>query len=178
MTTPIELLARVQVASPCTADWGEMHGDDRIRFCRQCAKNVYNLSALTADQAVALMREREGDLCGRFFRRADGTVLTADCPVGVHHRVKRRRRLAALAATLGGLLSFTGPADADEKLPVAAPQPVLVTPKFEVPKQLLPLSAQPTMGRILLPRPTKIVLSEPKTSPELLPPPREVKPLE
>lgn len=108
MKTALELLNNIKVASPCTARWDEMAGDDFVRFCGHCAKNVYNLSALSAAQAVALVREKEGDLCGRFFRRADGTVITGDCPVGVHHRIRRKRRLAAVAVSLAGFLTMGG----------------------------------------------------------------------
>ncbi len=107
MRTSLELLANIRVAAPCTADWNQMVGDDTVRFCAECTKNVYNLSSLTSDQAAALIREKEGNLCGRFFRRADGTILTADCPIGVHQRTGRRRWLATVAASLAGLLGFT-----------------------------------------------------------------------
>ena len=95
-------LETLTVASPCSANWSEMTGDDRARFCGKCEKNVYNLSAMSAPEAEALLREKEGDVCVRFFQRADGTVMTADCPVGVRRR--RVRRLAVLA-TAGGALS-------------------------------------------------------------------------
>jgi hypothetical protein len=95
-------LETLTVASPCSANWAEMTGDDRSRFCGKCEKNVYNLSAMTGPEAEALLREKEGDVCVRFFQRADGTVMTADCPVGVRRR--RVRRLAVLA-TAGGALS-------------------------------------------------------------------------
>ena len=35
-------------------------------------------------------------------------MLTADCPVWVNHRIRRRRRLATFAASLAGLLGFGG----------------------------------------------------------------------
>jgi hypothetical protein len=95
-----ELLANVKVASPCSARWGHMVGDDRARFCAQCQKHVYNLSKLTADEAVALIREREGRLCARFYQRADGTVLTSDCPLGAGQVWARCRRLVGAAAAL------------------------------------------------------------------------------
>ena len=78
-------LQHVTVASPCNARWADMAGDERARFCHLCQKQVYDLSALTAAEAGALIREKEGNLCGRFYQRADGTMLTADCPVGVAH---------------------------------------------------------------------------------------------
>ncbi len=108
MKTTLEILNNVQVASPCSASWDDMIGDDFSRFCNQCDKNVYNLSALTAEAAIQLVREKEGNLCGRFFRRADGTLLTADCPVGVNHRIPRKHKWAVLAASLAGLLSLGG----------------------------------------------------------------------
>jgi hypothetical protein len=114
MKTALQLLSDISVASPCTANWDEMIGDDHARFCGQCEKNVYNLSALTAEAAMNLIREKEGKLCGRYFQRADGTILTADCPVGLHHRVRRKRRLAVLAASFAGLLSFSGCAKFDD----------------------------------------------------------------
>ena len=114
MKTALELLSQVQVASPCTADWNAMKGDDFVRFCGECSKNVYNLSAVSADEAVNLIRQHEGNLCGRFFRRADGTVLTGDCPVGVHHRIRRKRKLAMVAASVFSLFGFGGCAKFDE----------------------------------------------------------------
>ena len=95
-----ELLANVQVASPCSARWGDMAGDHRARFCAQCQKNVYNLSSLTAEEATALIRAKEGNLCARFYQRTDGTVLTADCPVGADQVWIRLRRLLGTATAL------------------------------------------------------------------------------
>ena len=36
-----------------------MTGDDRVRFCDRCRKNVYNLSSLTREQAEALVFARQ-----------------------------------------------------------------------------------------------------------------------
>ena len=118
MTTRLPvLLEELRIATPCRADWDDMQGDDRVRFCGRCQKNVYNLSAMRRDEAEALVREREGRLCVRFYRRHDGTVLTADCPVGVERRRLRQRvwasvcGWAASAAVVLGL--FAGRARAD-----------------------------------------------------------------
>src|SRR5689334_15547988 len=89
MSTTTIQLDSVAVASPCAADWNQMRGDDRVRFCGQCQLHVYNLSDMSRREAETLINTHEGRLCGRFFRRADGTVLTRDCPVGV--RAVRRR---------------------------------------------------------------------------------------
>ncbi|HTB75184.1 MAG TPA: hypothetical protein VK762_18170 [Polyangiaceae bacterium] len=106
---PASLLDDVRIASPCPARWEDMIGDDRVRFCGQCTKNVYNLSAVPREEAEALLRaaqEREAGegagLCIRIYRRSDGTVLTADCPTGAR---RKKRRLALFGAIGGGLVA-------------------------------------------------------------------------
>jgi len=101
----LPVLDHIRVASPCTADWNQMTGDDRTRHCGHCQKNVYNLSGMTREEAEALIIERNGDLCVRYYQRPDGTILLADCSVGVQ-RLRRRGNAAARAAALvaGGLV--------------------------------------------------------------------------
>jgi hypothetical protein len=113
------LLDNVRIASPCSAKWDEMIGDDRVRYCGQCTKNVYNLSAMPREEAEALLRagsprpgarrsvdERDAQggegVCVRLYRRADGTVLTADCPDGAR---RKKRRLAIFGAVGAGLMA-------------------------------------------------------------------------
>jgi hypothetical protein len=104
----MELLGGLTVATPCTADWDAMSGDDQARLCLQCRRHVYNLSAMTAAEAVALIREKEGELCVRLYRRTDGTVMTADCPVGLRTIIRQPWRIlllpAALAAAVLGMI--------------------------------------------------------------------------
>jgi hypothetical protein len=107
MRTGLPLLEQVHIASPCHAEWNAMHGDDRSRFCGECQKHVYNLSEMTTHEAEELIRAKEGNLCVRYYQRDDGTVLTADCPVGVHHQIRRRRRSRVLA-TVASMLFMTG----------------------------------------------------------------------
>ena len=102
----LPVLDDIRVAAPCSAAWSEMTGDDRTRHCGACQKNVYNLSGMTRDEAEALLIERNGDLCVRYYQRADGTILLADCAVGVRKRSRRRRTTAAAAALItGGVLA-------------------------------------------------------------------------
>ncbi|MSQ93945.1 MAG: hypothetical protein EXR98_05235 [Gemmataceae bacterium] len=87
-----------------------MAGDDTSRFCGQCSLHVYNLSEMSQTEAEAVILEHEGHLCVRFYQRADGTMMTKDCPVG-WRAVKRRLALlggaaAAVVAALFSLLTF------------------------------------------------------------------------
>jgi hypothetical protein len=84
--------------------WSDMQGGDRVRSCSACEKNVYDLSALTREEANTFLAARVGEaLCVRLFQRADGTVMTADCSVGAKAADggrRRRRHLAVLAASV------------------------------------------------------------------------------
>jgi hypothetical protein len=98
----LPLLERVFIASPCAVPWESMTGDERERLCASCDKKVYDVSKMTSAEAEALLRAKSTDACLRIFRRFDGTVLTADCPVGVEKKNRARRRnvvVGALAAT-------------------------------------------------------------------------------
>lgn len=124
----LPMLDQVRVASPCNASWAEMTGDDKSRFCGKCEKHVYNLSAMSREEAELVMLEKEGNLCIRLYRRQDGTVITQDCPVGV--RKKRLRLVGVLALGAGAIASGLGFALAarvttvqGEMMPVAQPQP-------------------------------------------------------
>ena len=95
----------IKIASPCKADWNEMTGDDRARFCSLCQQHVYNFSSLTGHEIAELIKEREGKrTCVRFYRRKDGTIMTKDCPVGFQQR--RRRAIGTLAAMAFGSLGW------------------------------------------------------------------------
>ena len=74
---------RIRIASPCSASWEEMEGDDRVRNCDHCQLRVFNLSGMKQHEAEELIANAEGRLCVRLYQRADGTIITADCPLGV-----------------------------------------------------------------------------------------------
>lgn len=91
----------VRVATPCSARWEDMEGDDKVRFCEACRLPVYNLSAMDVEEAAERICGAQDRLCVRFYRRADGTVLTQECPVGVENARERRRHVVrGVAATV------------------------------------------------------------------------------
>ena len=107
-TLSLPLLDRAQIASPCPVQWSDMHpvGEgDRVRHCDQCSLNVYNISAMTRDEAEALLVANEGRrLCGAFYRRQDGTILTRNCPVGLALVRARMAKVVARVSAAAGLL--------------------------------------------------------------------------
>jgi hypothetical protein len=106
-----------------------MQGDDKVRFCDQCQLNVYNLSAMGRDEAEEYARRHEKErVCLMFYRRADGTVLTQDCPRGLAAARatarKSLKRLVLLACVLlflgfgGGLVSMQSDKNEDRFTPL------------------------------------------------------------
>ena len=149
----LPVLDNIRVASPCSADWSKMTGDERTRHCGDCRKNVYNISELTRDEAEALIVAMEGRLCVRYFQRHDGTILLKDCTVGVRRKRRRRVIVAGAAALLAG-----GAAIAFAKFR---------EDRHQVHEVMGDIAAEPT------PEPVMGEISAPPTEPA--PPPVEVK---
>ncbi|WP_309690607.1 hypothetical protein [Armatimonas sp.] len=135
-------LRSVRIAAPCHESWNAMPGSERVRSCERCQHKVYNLSELTTSEAEALIRSAEGRLCVRFYRRADGTILTKDCTVGATAR--RNKRVAQATA---GIAAAVGSAAA-----LFRPQPTLGTPLPVIQTTPEPIF-HPVMGAIAAPTP-------------------------
>jgi hypothetical protein len=98
----LPILDNIRVATPCHVDWNSMTGDDRVRNCDSCKKDVFNLSLMSRDEAETLLREKTGGMCVRYFQRHDGTIMLADCTIGKRQRRNRRLIVAGAALLLGG----------------------------------------------------------------------------
>lgn len=85
------ILEQIEIRTPCPMDWDLMDGNDRVRFCDRCKKNVYNIAAMTKTEAVLLIDGAGEKICGRIFRREDGTVVTADCPPRQNSQITARK---------------------------------------------------------------------------------------
>jgi hypothetical protein len=99
-----DLLDRIRIPTPCEADWDSMVGNDQVRFCSHCSLNVTNLSSMTRREARRLVRESGGRLCVRYYRRPDGSPLTA--PLERLHQVARRAPKVA-AGAFGAVLTLS-----------------------------------------------------------------------
>jgi hypothetical protein len=95
----LPVLDRLRIASPCPERWENMTGDESVRRCARCDRNVYDVSRMTEAEVVALLRAHDEPPCLKLYYRADGTVMTRDCL----HQMKHRLRKGAALGVLGGL---------------------------------------------------------------------------
>lgn len=151
-------LNRVVIAAPCPISWEQMPGDERVRFCSSCSKNVYNLSDMTAGEAQTFLEENGTSQCVRLYRRADGKVMTDNCPVGLRALRNRARMIykliaGAAASILAFVPSSKGGAYA-QSAEIKNEEPIAVDGKPSIPHNT-PSGPRPVMtgGAIALPPP-------------------------
>ncbi len=63
-----DLIDKLQITNPCTADWDSMRGTDQVRFCEHCNLSVSDLSQMTPKRAMRLVIESRGRLCIRLHQ--------------------------------------------------------------------------------------------------------------
>ncbi|MEO6951527.1 MAG: hypothetical protein ABI321_06930 [Polyangia bacterium] len=155
----LPVLDNLHIAAPCKADWDRMAGDARARFCGSCEKNVYNLSDMTRAEAEALLVEKEGKLCVRYFQRADGTILTADCPTGVATRRRKRRVVAATFSAVSAVAAAAGVFGARSQrfVTIGAPMPPPHVAPVEPTPQADVSPVKPTQPEMLMGEPMQMM---------------------
>jgi len=104
----LKVLNDAHIAAPCPMRWKDMTGDDQVRHCDVCVKNVYNLSGMTRAEAAKLIQDKDGKLCARYFVRPDGTIITSQCPKVIRDQMTTLRKFAVRAtAVLAPLALFS-----------------------------------------------------------------------
>lgn len=104
-------LDRLRIASPCQRKWEGMAGDDRLRHCTLCDRDVYNLAEMTRDEIGRVLAAGDDGACVRLTRRSDGTLRTRDDPPAAPARWSRAGR-AAGAMLLSAVALASGCASA------------------------------------------------------------------
>jgi hypothetical protein len=96
-----DLLDKIDVKSPCSESWNEMSGNEKVRFCSHCAKDVSNISEMTRKEAFKLVRKSNGNLCIRYYQKPNGKKLFLP---QLHQII---RRTGVLTGTLSAALSVS-----------------------------------------------------------------------
>ena len=109
----------VRVGSPCTEDWNKMSGNDQVRMCDHCVKEVNNLSEFMRKQAKRLVRASDGNICIRYYEHP---VTKQPLFAAQFHQITRRTGIAA--GVVGATLSFATLSYADSGSSSASPAAV------------------------------------------------------
>jgi hypothetical protein len=120
------LLDQINVASPCSADWDSMIGNEQARFCQHCSLFVHDLSKITRKDVVKLVASSKGKLCIRYYRRLDGVVHTA---THAQPLTQIKRRLSRIAAgAFSATLSLASGVAAQSPQPMSRNLPSVIEP--------------------------------------------------
>lgn len=114
-----EEVKRIVIDAPCKVGWDEMDGDEKVRFCGQCKKNVHNLSTIpTRELEEVLKRRKIEPTCVIMSRREDGSVKFDNCPVVLR---KARNHICKVAVNLLLIAAWPLALSADAQGLVGAP---------------------------------------------------------
>jgi ankyrin repeat protein len=92
----------IEVKTPCSEDWNEMKGNEKVRFCSHCSFEVNDISRMTRKEAMRLVRSSDGRICVRYVKNpVTSKILFA----GKLHQITRRAGLAA--GVLGASLTLS-----------------------------------------------------------------------
>lgn len=122
-----DVIKEAIVAVPCPAKWSEMVGDDKVRLCAQCNLNVHNTRMMTDEEVLQLVLDAASGkrVCGKLYRRSDGTLLTQNCPVGLARFHQRAKQAASwIAGVLAVLISSAVQAAPGKQCDQKAKKPV------------------------------------------------------
>lgn len=107
MAKQINLLDEVVVAAPCPVSWDSMIGDNRVRLCAGCSRNVYNISDMTNKEAEEFLLENGSTQCMQIYRRSDGKIMTDNCPRALRQlRDKCRFMIRIVSGVAASMLAF------------------------------------------------------------------------
>lgn len=74
------ILDRVCIAMPCSVNWDQMKGDNRVRLCGGCGKNVYNLSAMSKIEAEEVLSGPTLP-CIQIMRTDEGAIVVDETAI-------------------------------------------------------------------------------------------------
>lgn len=93
----LPVLSSLRLVRGCDVAWETMVGSARVRHCGICDREVYDLTAMDADEVEAFLAARRDALpCLRLHRRFDGRVQAGPCA-----RPRKLGRAIAVATALG-----------------------------------------------------------------------------
>lgn len=152
-TTTPRVLDQVSIQQPCPMSWDKMIGDDRVRFCDQCQRQVWNFFEMTDAEIAEVVRSNPESLCAQITKTRDGTLVTKDYrPTQTQFRFSMLAMMA-LATCLAPLM-LLAPSIYRWLTPAAQPPPQASIPTDAQMRALMKINVQQMGGRVFF-SPTK-----------------------
>lgn len=92
-----------KIEKPCPANWDEMQGDEKRRFCEHCQLHVHNLSAMTAKEQMTLLESRSDRVCVSYVANPNATPVSSDDTWLRLHSSKTLRAMAAMFVAMSSM---------------------------------------------------------------------------
>ena len=86
------LLDAIYIPLPCPKSWEKMIGGDKVRFCESCENDIYNISAMTRQEARKLLFQSKEKVCIRMEKDSAGRIRTLGKKF---HQISRQVSIAA-----------------------------------------------------------------------------------
>jgi hypothetical protein len=146
------ILDGICIAMPCSVGWDEMKGDNKVRLCGGCNKNVYNISEMSKKEAEEVLSAPTLP-CIQIARTSDGAIVTnegtigaKECATGIEEKSNVIHGFwsygkSAVSAILSLIATFTpqlaSAADEKTKPIMTRGKPAVIAPKLH-PQQVTP----------------------------------------
>lgn len=112
------VLESICIAMPCSFDWDTMKGNDEVRLCGGCNKNVYNISAMSKKRAEEILSGPQLP-CIQIVRTQDGRLSHDECPGWLKPLRKGWRKTLGFAVSVLTLFSIASQTKAQSQQPTA-----------------------------------------------------------
>lgn len=68
----------IAISDPCQEDWDKMTNSQEGKFCQSCQKNVIDFSNKTEKEIYQILKNTNGNMCGKFNALQLDTTLVVD----------------------------------------------------------------------------------------------------
>lgn len=84
------------IEEPCPANWNDMQGDEKKRYCEHCKLHVHNLSAMTLSEQREVLSPGSTRKCISYLTRTDAQTVDAESWLKIQSASWVPRWLAAI----------------------------------------------------------------------------------
>lgn len=119
------------IAMPCSVDWNEMKGDNKVRLCGGCNKNVYNLSEMSRKEVEEVLSGPTLP-CIQITRTDEGKIVTKEQPNSIRYFWSYGKTAVSAILSLFATLAPQWASAADEKNKLMLRgKPAVITPQIK-----------------------------------------------